>query len=101
MDTIVIKRTFGTPGRVLKSDYTANIIEKEKQGATYEDLKERISGKSNLKYIYEGDQINGFAWAGQVIGLINDVPKVEVLINTMMKDVSHGMVRIQNILENG
>ena len=98
MDTVVVKRTFGTPGRVLKSDYTEN-IEKEKQGATFEDIKEMISGKSNLKYIYEGDQLNGFAWAGQVIGLIHDVPKVEVLINTIMEDVSHGISRIQNIME--
>ena len=98
MDTVVIKRTLGTPGRVLKSNYTANIIEKEKQGATYEDLKEKISGKSNLKYIYEGDQINGFAWAGQVIGLIHDVPKVEDLIHTMVEDVSQGISRVQSIL---
>lgn len=100
MDTVVIKRTFGTPGRVLKSDYTVNIIENEKQGATFEDLKEMISGKSNLKYISEGDQVNGFAWAGQVIGLINNVPSVEDLINTIMKDVSHGTSRLKNILEN-
>ena len=99
MDTVVVKRTYGTPGRVLKSDYTENIIEKEKQGATFEDIKDMISGKSNLKYIYEGDQLNGFAWAGQVIGLIHDVPKVEVLINTIMEDVSHGISRIQNIME--
>ena len=98
MDTVVIKRTLGTPGRVLKSNYTANIIEKEKQGATYEDLKEKISGKSNLKYIYEGDQINGFAWAGQVIGLIHDVPKVEDLIHTMVEDVSQGISHVQSIL---
>lgn len=96
-DTIVIKRTFGTPGRVLKSDYTVNIIEKEKEGCTYEELKDNISGKSNLKYIYDGDQINGFAWAGQVIGLINDVPKVEDLINTIMKDVSSGKKRLDSI----
>ncbi|MCQ6282859.1 nitronate monooxygenase family protein, partial [Bacillus sp. EB600] len=100
MDTVVIKRTFGTPGRVLKSDYTVNIIENEKQGATFEDLKEMISGKSNLKYISEGDQVNGFAWAGQVMGLINNVSSVEDLINTIMKDVSHATSRLKNILEN-
>ena len=97
MDTVVIKRTFGTPGRVLKSDYTMNIIEKEKQGAAYEELKTIISGKSNLKFIYEGDQINGFAWAGQVIGLIHDVPTVEELIKTMVKDVTEGTERLQRL----
>jgi len=97
MDTVVIKRTFGTPGRVLKSDYTMNIIEKEKQGAAYEELKTIISGKSNMKFIYDGDQINGFAWAGQVIGLIHDVPTVEELIKTMVKDVIEGTERLQRL----
>ncbi|MGG1690103.1 nitronate monooxygenase family protein [Heyndrickxia ginsengihumi] len=100
MDTVVIKRTFGTPGRVIKSDYTMKILESEQLGATYEDLKERISGKANLAYIYGGDEANGFAWAGQVMGLIHDVPKVEILIDTIMKDASYGLSRLTNILGN-
>ncbi|PKG24678.1 NAD(P)H-dependent flavin oxidoreductase [Niallia nealsonii] len=98
MDTVVIKRTFGTPGRVLKSDYSMNIIKREKQGDTYEELKDMVSGTSNLKYIYDGDQINGFAWAGQVIGLINDVPKVEALIDNIMKDAMKGITRLNKLL---
>ncbi|TRZ40620.1 nitronate monooxygenase [Niallia circulans] len=98
MDTVVIKRTFGTPGRVLKSAYTLDIIENERQGAKYEDLKDKISGKSNLKYIYDGDQINGFAWAGQVIGLINDVPSVRELLDKIMKDATEGVERLQKYM---
>lgn len=97
MDTVVIKRTFGTPGRVLKSNYTLDIIEKERQGAKYEDLKDKISGKSNLKFIYDDDQVNGFAWAGQVMGLINDVPTVSHLMDKIMKDATEGAVRLQSI----
>lgn len=51
-DTVVIKRTLGSPGRVLKSEYALGIIEREQEGATYEDLKEVISGKANTRYIY-------------------------------------------------
>ena len=43
-DTVVIKRSFGAPGRVLKSHYTLDIIEREQQGERYEELKDVISG---------------------------------------------------------
>lgn len=99
MDTVVIKRTFGTPGRVLKSDYTKNIIEREKQGAAYEELKDTISGKANLKFIYESDPVNGFAWAGQVIGLIHHVPTVKELIHTMVEDATAGTERLQSLFK--
>lgn len=41
-DTVIIKRTLGAPGRVLRSDFTLDIIEREKQGATYEELQDVI-----------------------------------------------------------
>ena len=47
-DTVIIKRTLGAPGRVLKNDFALDIIEREQEGATYEDLKDMISGKANL-----------------------------------------------------
>ncbi|MDD1516271.1 NAD(P)H-dependent flavin oxidoreductase, partial [Priestia megaterium] len=72
-DTVIIKKTLGHPGRVLESKYTNDIIEREHKGATYEDLKDIVSGKANCKYIYNGNESEGFGWAGQVIGLINNV----------------------------
>ncbi|WP_342048940.1 NAD(P)H-dependent flavin oxidoreductase, partial [Bacillus sp. OTU530] len=61
-DTVIIKRTIGTPGRVLKSEYTQNIIMQEQNGATYEDLQDVVSGKANCRYIYEGNETEGFGW---------------------------------------
>lgn len=59
-DTVVIKRTLGSPGRVLKNDFALNIIEREQEGATYEDLQDIISGKANCRYIYDGNEAEGF-----------------------------------------
>jgi len=97
-DTVVIKRSLGSPGRVLKTEYTQNIIEREHEGATYEDLQDKISGKANCKYIYDGNEAEGFGWAGQVIGLIDNIPTVQELFDEMILTVKKGLGRIDNIM---
>ncbi|MEH6947818.1 nitronate monooxygenase [Bacillus sp. JJ634] len=97
-DTVVIKRTLGAPGRVLKNDFALNIIEREQEGATYEDLKDVISGQANLEYIYDGNEVEGFGWAGQVIGLINTIPTVQELFDEMILTAEKGLSRIGNII---
>lgn len=98
-DTVIIKRTIGSPGRVLKSEYTLDIIEREKEGATYEDLQEIVSGKANCKYIYDGNESEGFGWAGQVVGLIDDIPTVQELFDEMILTAEKGLNRLGNIIE--
>ncbi|UOF90329.1 nitronate monooxygenase family protein [Fodinisporobacter ferrooxydans] len=96
-DTVIIKKTLGSPGRVLKSEYTLDIIAREQEGATYEDLKDRISGKANRNYIYDGREAEGFGWAGQVVGLINSVPTVKELLDEMICEAEEGCRRLNAI----
>ncbi|AGT31382.1 2-nitropropane dioxygenase [Geobacillus genomosp. 3] len=83
-DTVVIKRSLGAPGRAIANKWTEKILEIEQQGGTYDDLKEYISGEANQRFIYEGKVDEGFAWAGQAIGLIRDVPSVAELFARMI-----------------
>lgn len=83
-DTVVIKRSIGAPARALANSWTNKILELEDENTDYEGLKDLISGNSNKRYIYDGKQDEGFAWAGQVTGLIKDIPTVEELINRMI-----------------
>jgi NADH:quinone reductase (non-electrogenic) len=85
-DTVVIKRSLGSPARAINNKWTDQILEIEKSGGGYDQLKSFISGQANKEYIYEGKENEGFAWAGQVMGLINDVPTVAELINRMVRD---------------
>ncbi|CAM3404934.1 NAD(P)H-dependent flavin oxidoreductase [Cytobacillus oceanisediminis] len=85
-DTVVIKRTIGAPARVIANSWTDKILEIEKQNGGYEQLRNYISGNANRKYIHEGKDHEGFAWAGQVMGLIKDVPTVEELIQRMVAE---------------
>jgi len=98
-DTIIIKKSLGSPGRVLKTGYALDIIEREQKGATYEDLKEMISGMANCRYIYDGNESEGFGWAGQVIGLINSIPTVQELFDEMINQAEKGISRMGRIFE--
>lgn len=82
--TTVIKRSIGAPARALINPWTEKIREIEGKTPTYEALKEYISGEANKQYIYEGHSERGFGWAGQVAGLIDDIPSVEELMSRMI-----------------
>ncbi|HSO58647.1 MAG TPA: nitronate monooxygenase family protein [Paenisporosarcina sp.] len=77
--TTVIKRSIGAPARALINPWTEKILEIEASTPTYEALREYISGQANKHYIYDGLESQGFGWAGQVTGLIEDIPSVEEL----------------------
>lgn len=83
-DTTVIKRSLGAPARALRNDFTEKILKIEGETPTYEALKDYISGKANKRYIYDGDASQGYGWAGQVTGMISDVPTVAELIERMV-----------------
>jgi NADH:quinone reductase (non-electrogenic) len=85
-NTVVIKRSLGSPARALSNSWTEKILEIEKENGGYEQLKDYISGQANKRYIYDGVENEGFAWAGQVLGLIKDVPTVEELFTRMISD---------------
>ncbi len=83
-DTTVIKRSIGAPARAIRNAFTEEILAIEEKTPTYEALKHHISGVANKKFIYDGDATQGFGWAGQVTGLIHDVPTVQQLFERMV-----------------
>lgn len=83
-DTLVIKRTIGAPGRVLPSAWVEKILEEELHGTTAEKLRPFISGERNRHAAIEGQMDEGFAWAGQSMGLIKNVPTVAELFDEMI-----------------
>lgn len=87
-DTTVIKRSIGAPARALSNSFTEKIVEIENETPTYEALKSMISGTANKRFIYDGDEQAGFGWAGQVAGLIHDIPSVDELIKRMVAEAS-------------
>lgn len=85
-DTVIIKRSIGAPARTLKNSWTEKILEIEHTSPTYDSLKDYISGEANKRFIYDGLNDRGFGWAGQITGMINDVPSVKELLNRMVDE---------------
>ncbi|KQL54775.1 2-nitropropane dioxygenase [Heyndrickxia shackletonii] len=92
-DTVIIKKSLGAPARAITNSWAERILDIEKQEGGYEALKTYISGTANKNFIYNGKIEEGFAWAGQVLGLIKDVPTVAELFERMIKQA-------ENIREN-
>lgn len=82
--TVVIKRSLGAPARAISNTWTNQILAAETSNPGYEGLKSYISGEANKRYIYDGEVDEGFAWAGQVMGLIQDIPSIKDLIERMI-----------------
>ncbi|MDQ2713429.1 MAG: nitronate monooxygenase [Chloroflexota bacterium] len=87
-DTVIIERAIGRPARVLKGPAAEKILQVEaelelEQASPVERLRRMlplIVGQVNTRAALEGALDEGFVWAGQVVGLINDVPTAHELI---------------------
>lgn len=85
-DTAIIKQSIQSPARVLRNSVAERILELERDNPGYDKLKPWISGEVNKRWIHDGDEEAGFGWAGQVTGLIQDIPTVSELIDRMVQE---------------
>jgi nitronate monooxygenase len=85
-ETNLIFRTLHNTGRVLKTAVSDQVVAMEQRpgGCTFEDIRPLVSGQRGRVALETGDMDAGLVWAGQVVGLIDDVPSCEELINRMV-----------------
>ena len=86
-DTLIIERSLGTPGRVLAGPAAERILSLEQEGAR-DELIRAISGAENRRAAIDGDMEGVWVWAGQVAGLIHDIPTVQELLDRMVADAA-------------
>lgn len=84
--TTLIERSLGTPGRVLAGPAADRVLALEQGEADREALIAAISGAVNQRGALEGELEEGWVWAGQVAGLIHDVPTVKDLLDRMVRE---------------
>jgi NAD(P)H-dependent flavin oxidoreductase YrpB (nitropropane dioxygenase family) len=94
-ETVIIERSIGRPARVLKTGGAQRVLEAEAAGATVEELLPLISGKVNAKAAIEGDLEAGFVYAGQGIGLIEDIPRVQELFDRIVAEARQAAARLR------
>lgn len=104
-DTVIMERSIGRPARVLKSPMATRILqveaELEQSGADantrLHQMLPLIQGQVNQRASLEGVLDEGFVWAGQVAGLINDIPTTQELLECMVQEAWAITQRMQGI----
>ena len=84
--TDLIFRTMRNTARVAKNAVSQKVIEMEKAGAKFEEVRDLVKGTRGREGLEKGDTDFGVWSAGMVQGLIHDVPTVKELIERIMRE---------------
>jgi len=87
-NTTLVMRTLRNSERVLRNPWAEKVLEKESEGATLPDLIPLLKGEHGLKALRDGDASHGLLAAGQVVGLIHDIPTVAGLIDRIVDEAA-------------
>ena len=85
-DTRLIMRTLKNSARVLSNAIAAEVLAAEAKpgGAAFEDIRPLVAGARGRAALQAGEVDGGVIWAGQVMGLIRDIPSCAELIERMV-----------------
>jgi NAD(P)H-dependent flavin oxidoreductase YrpB (nitropropane dioxygenase family) len=88
LDTTHIFRTLHNTARVFKNKVAQEVvaIERRPGGAKFEDVRELVAGARGRQVYEQGDVDRGIWSAGISIGLINDIPTCEELLERMERE---------------
>ena len=87
-ETNLIYRTLRNTGRVLKNAVSDEVVATERRpgGCEFEDIRPLVSGQRGQKALRSGELDSGLVWAGQVVGLVDDIPSCNELIGRMVDE---------------
>jgi nitronate monooxygenase len=87
-DTRLMFRKLHNTARVLKNAVSDEVvkIENRPEGAKFEDIKHLVAGGRGRTALEGGDRDGGVITAGQIVGLINDIPTCKELIDRIVKE---------------
>lgn len=99
LDTKVIFKPFRNTARVFRNAVSEEVVERERQpGATFSDVRSLVAGARGRAALSSGDVDGGILWAGQAIGLIDDIPSCEDLIVRIVADCRRQIERAATCL---
>ncbi|MCC6827338.1 MAG: nitronate monooxygenase [Novosphingobium sp.] len=85
--TNLIFRKFHNTGRVAANSVSDRVVEiSNREGAVFEDIRPLVSGAKGRLALETGDLDAGLVWAGQVQGLIHDIPTCRDLLDRIVGD---------------
>lgn len=98
-DTQLIFRTLRNTGRVLKNAVSDEVVATERRpgGCEFADIQPLVAGQRGRAALHGGDVDGGLVWAGQVVGLIDDIPTCEALVSRMVRDCREALARVSRL----
>lgn len=88
-DTQLIFRKFHNTGRVACNSVSDRVVEiSSRLESQFEDIRSYVSGAKGRLALETGDLDAGLIWAGQVQGLIEDIPSCQALLQRMVADAN-------------
>jgi len=95
--TTIAQKSIGDPIRVLHNETVDEVLEKERQGATLEDLIPLIAGAGAREAWAKGDVAHGLTACGQIVGIIHDIPTVKEVVDSIISDAQQILERINRV----
>ena len=90
--TDIIFRTYRNSARVAKNLVSQEVLRLEAEGRPFEEVSSLVKGVRGREGLESGERDHGIWSAGQVQGLINDVPTVKVLVDRIV-DEAEAIIR--------
>ena len=84
--TELIFRTMHNTSRVAKNLISTQVVAMEREGAKFEDVRELVAGTRGRNVYEVGDNDAGIWSAGQIQGLIHDIPTCAELIHRIVRE---------------
>ena len=84
--TELIFRTMRNTSRVARNTVSQQVVAMEKEGATFDQIRHLVAGSRGRQVFVTGDPNEGIWSAGQVQGLIHDIPSCAELVFRIVRE---------------
>src|SRR5579871_4684485 len=85
-ETELIFRTMRNTSRVARNAISTKVVAMEKEGAAFEQVRDLVAGARGKMVYATGDADHGIWSAGQVQGLIHDIPSCAELVSRIVRE---------------
>lgn len=96
-DTRLVLRSLHNTARVLRNAIADQVIELESRGAKFEEVRPLVAGARGAAALNSGDVNGGVITAGQVIGLIDDIPTCAALLQRIVRECRQRSAVLQSL----
>ncbi|KAL9598618.1 MAG: hypothetical protein Q9219_004363 [cf. Caloplaca sp. 3 TL-2023] len=99
-DTELVLRRWRNTSRLFSNKVAREAVkvERESQSGAFEDVAPYVSGKRGREVFLNGDVDHGVWTAGQVIGLIHDIPTCKDLIERIEREAEETLIKATSLI---